>query len=113
MDSEKFNQIAAKKWVTISFEMAEYEPKPFVANLDGLNEQPVRQFQGQQPVDLSRIIAVSTQMPIDNPFHSGRSEIGPGQRTFVEKHLAHVIMEVVSIPDAEMERFVTAEPDTF
>src|SRR5579872_3460100 len=75
-------------------------------------EQPMRQFQGQQSMDFVRIVLVPTQMAVYNSLNSGSIDIRSRQRTLVQKHLTNVVAQVVSVPNAEMERLVTPKPDT-
>src|ERR1035441_2391199 len=80
--------------------------------LVGINKQSMCQFQRQQSVNLVGMVFVAAQMAIHNPFDSCPAYVRPRQRTIVKKDLAHVITEVVSIPNAEMEWLVASEPDT-
>src|SRR5579864_1505312 len=73
----------------------------------------MRQFQRQQSVNLVGMVFVTAQMAIYHSFDSCATDIGPCERTIVQKDLAHVIAQVVSIPNAEMERLVPSEPDPF
>src|SRR5580658_5126775 len=51
-------------------------------------------------------------MAVYNPLQVRTVDIRPRQRPIVEKNLAHVIPQLISIPDTKMERLVAAEPDT-
>ena len=74
-------------------------------------EQPVRKFKGQEPMDLSRIVSIALQVSVYNVSDRFRVDIRARQGSLVEQHFADVVGKFVAIPDPEMKHLVTAQPD--
>src|ERR1700722_16973087 len=57
------------------------------------------------------MVFIAAQVTIHHPLDGCPVKIRPCQRTIIEKDLAHVIAQLVSIPDTEMEWLVPSKPD--
>jgi len=74
-----------------------------------IDEDPVLQFERQEPMDITCMVRRTTQMFSDNRFHLLAIDKGSAQCSRIEQHLANVICQLVPIPDPVVAKFVSAQ----
>ena len=78
-----------------------------------VQEEAVNDFQGQQFVDLGRVVPISFEMALYHGLDPFSFDIRPGKTARVEQHFPNVSSEGIPVPDPEMEDLVPSEEETF
>src|ERR1019366_754887 len=70
-------------------------------------------FKRQQPMNLGSVVAVSLEMALHHGFNGAALDIGSRKSAWIEKDLLDVGSERVSVPDAEVTEFMSAQKKPF
>ena len=77
-----------------------------------VDEEPVHQFQREEPVNLCGVVAVAFKMAPHNRFHTLSVYIRAREGSGIEQNLLDIFCKNGAIPPAEMEEFVATHPET-
>lgn len=72
----------------------------------------MQQLQCDQLMDGCRVVPGSVEMVPDNSLKSAFLQVGARQGQRIEQYLAHVLRQLVAIPDSEMEHLMSAQEQT-
>ena len=78
-----------------------------------INENPMKEFEGQHLVNLEGVVSVSFEVSLNNSLESMRLEIGPGKAARIEEHISNIARKRIPIPDAKVVELVPAEEQVF
>jgi hypothetical protein len=80
-----------------------------MAVIRSIQKEPVENLGRQQLVDRRRVVSLSPRMPGHDGLKHRSFEIGPGERSRIEKHLPDIVGKRIPVPDPEMQKLVPAE----
>src|SRR5688572_1990935 len=80
---------------------------------DSVQEEAMNELQRQDLVDLSRVVPVSLEVPVYDPFERVAIDIRPGESAGIQQHLADVAGQRVAVPQPEMVELVPPEKEAF
>ena len=73
----------------------------------------MKEFQGQNLVDLVRIVSVALEMTPHYRFQCFPFHIWPGKTAWIQQHFLHVTSEDTPVPGPKMEDLVSAKKKPF
>src|SRR5215469_16708392 len=79
--------------------------------LSRIHKKPMHQLQGEEPMDLRRVIVVAPQVPLHNSSHAFPVHVGARERTRIEQDLPDIIRQIIAVPDPEVKELVTTKQD--